>query len=219
MFPWTRFMQLWPPFCKLSQQNPKVFLSISENDINYIFFKLNFLSSKSFLQTRIMQFWQPCQKIVPEARKFFAQFPKKIKKINLPQQKSVKMLSWMRRMQYWQLCRNVSDKKPNYFRWMSENDIKNNSLEFCFFLITFLWSRIMQFWQPCQKNCARSPKFFRSVSEKDKKFNFLQQKTFQMSRMRRMQYWQPCRNFFSSMSQNDEKLTFFKKVLTVPIDT
>ena len=166
LFLWTRFMQLWPPFRKLSHKNPKVFLSISENDINYIFFKLNFLSSKLFLQTRIVQFWQPCQKIVPEARKFCAQFPKK-KKNNLPQQKSFKMLSWMRWMQFWQPCRKIFDKKPNYFRWMSENDIKNNSLEICFFLITSLWTRIMQLWQPCQKNCARSPKFFRSISEKD----------------------------------------------------
>ena len=43
---WTRFMQLWPPFRKLSHKNPKVFLSISENDINYLFFfKLNFFLS------------------------------------------------------------------------------------------------------------------------------------------------------------------------------
>ena len=62
LFLWTRFMQLWPPFRKLSHKNPKVFLSMSENDINYVFFKLNFLSSKLFLQTLLMQFWQPCQK-------------------------------------------------------------------------------------------------------------------------------------------------------------
>ena len=133
LFLWTRFMQLWPPFRKLSHKNPKVFLSISENDMNYIFFQTKFFvfqivptDTYSAVLTTLPK------KIVPEARKFCAQFPKKIKKINLPHQKSFKMLSWMRRMQYWEPCRKIFDKKPKSFRWMSKNDIKNNSLEICF---------------------------------------------------------------------------------------
>ena len=81
LFLWTRFMQLWPPFRKLSHKNPKVFLSISENDINLIFFQTNFLSSKLFLQTRIMQFWQPCQKKLCQKPENFALNFRKRKKI------------------------------------------------------------------------------------------------------------------------------------------
>ena len=79
LFLWTRFMQLWPPFRKLSHKNPKVFLSISENDMNYIFFKLNFLSSKLFLQTRMVQFWPPCQKKCARSPNFRSMSEKRLK--------------------------------------------------------------------------------------------------------------------------------------------
>ena len=67
------------PSVKLSHKNPKVFLSISDNDMNYIFFKLNFLSSKLFLQTRIVQFWPPCQKKCARSPNFRSMSEKRLK--------------------------------------------------------------------------------------------------------------------------------------------
>ena len=54
-----------------------------------------------------------------------------------------------------------------YFRWMSENDIKNVSSRNLFFLKVVIWTLRMQFWKPRQKSFENKPEITRSVSQND----------------------------------------------------
>ena len=100
--------------------NGKTFCSLSKNDREKFFFK-QFFPNYIFRDVKCT-FLEPAEKRLPEDRIVSCQEPQKIWKLQKNFQKtfSVEVRLRIRRIHIWQPHRTSFDKKPNFFRSMSE---------------------------------------------------------------------------------------------------
>ena len=113
-------------------------------------------------------------------------------------ERSIRMVSWIGQMQFWQQCRKNFAKGQNSFCSKSGNNIKSFYPSGNFFPLktTFVYIRKTQWGQPCRKLSVKSPKFFWLNSKSDKKLKKISST-----------------NFCSTCSSVQEESSFEKTVL------
>ena len=92
---------------------------------------------------------------------FFAQYQKFLRE-HWQKTNFMGLVSFKHRLQFWQTCWKNSDKRPNCFRSMCE-DNKDNQLKNVFLNSLFLWTRRMQLEKHCYNVKPKRPKLFCSI--------------------------------------------------------